>query len=197
MRTHGPEGYYAEMVPCVQAESPVIVGGMRYRVTLDVRSNEPPREVDLAEPPNETQRATLDGRTVEIDAVAIGPNLSVRVDGHVVDLTLDGAPPEWGVVARGYRTRARVESDRDAAASLSAPKAIASGGPVVRSPMPGRVVRVLVAQGAPVGLGQGVVVLEAMKMENEVRASVAGTVLKVHVAAGDAVEASAKLVTLG
>jgi biotin carboxyl carrier protein len=170
---------------------------MRYRVTLDVRSNEPPREVDLPEPPDAAQRATLDGRSVEIDAVAVGQNLSVRVDGRVVDLTLDGVPPEWGVVARGYRTRARVESDRDAAASPAAPRAVASGGPVVRSPMPGRVVRVLVAVGAPVGLGQGLVVLEAMKMENEVRASVAGTVLEVHIAAGDTVEASAKLVTLG
>jgi biotin carboxyl carrier protein len=166
-------------------------------VTLDVRSNEPPREVDLVEQPNGTQRATLDGRTLEIDAVAIGQNLSVRVDGHVVDLTLDGAPPEWGVVTRGYRTRARVESDRQAASARATPKAIAAGVPIVRSPMPGRVVRVLVARGTLVALGQGLVVLEAMKMENEVRATVAGTVLELHVAAGDAVEASAKLVTLG
>jgi pyruvate carboxylase subunit B len=63
--------------------------------------------------------------------------------------------------------------------------------------MPGRIVRVLVAKGATVRPGQGLVVVEAMKMENEVRASAAGVVIEVHVTAGDAVEASAKLVTLG
>jgi biotin carboxyl carrier protein len=62
--------------------------------------------------------------------------------------------------------------------------------------MPGRVVRVLVAPGATVQERQGVIVLEAMKMENEVRAPAAGTVAHVHVVAGEAVEANAKLVTL-
>ena len=62
--------------------------------------------------------------------------------------------------------------------------------------MPGRVVKVLVSKGDAVEAGQGLLVLEAMKMENEVKARAAGTVAEVHVAPGAAVEGSAKLVTL-
>jgi biotin carboxyl carrier protein len=62
--------------------------------------------------------------------------------------------------------------------------------------MPGRVVKVLVAKGDAVEPGKGLVVLEAMKMENEVRAKIAGTVADVHVVAGATVEGNAKLVTL-
>jgi biotin carboxyl carrier protein len=70
------------------------------------------------------------------------------------------------------------------------------GDKVIKSPMPGRVVKVLVAKGDVVETGQGLVVLEAMKMENEVRARTGGTVAEVHVAPGTAVDGSAKLVTL-
>ena len=62
--------------------------------------------------------------------------------------------------------------------------------------MPGRVVKVLVARGDAVKIGQGLVVLEAMKMENEVRCRLGGTVMEVHVIEGTAVEANAPLVTL-
>jgi biotin carboxyl carrier protein len=81
------------------------------------------------------------------------------------------------------------------AAQAKSPTA-AAGERVIKSPMPGRVVKVLVAKGDAVEVGQGLVVLEAMKMENEVRARAAGTVLEVHVKQGSTVEGNAKLVTL-
>jgi biotin carboxyl carrier protein len=92
---------------------------------------------------------------------------------------------------------ARVESERDrsAEATTRARPGTAARDPVVRSPMPGRVVRVLVAAGDVVGVGQGVAVLEAMKMENEVRSTSGGTVAEVHVAPGATVEANAALIT--
>ena len=84
----------------------------------------------------------------------------------------------------------------DAAAEQAKKTSVSGGDRIVKSPMPGRVVKVLVAKGDSVEVGRGLVVLEAMKMENEVRAKVAGTVAEVHVAPGTAVEGSAKLVTL-
>ena len=72
----------------------------------------------------------------------------------------------------------------------------AAGPDVVRAPMPGKVVKVLVKAGDRVAAGQGVVVVEAMKMENELLASRAGAVLAVHVAEGRAVDAQEALVTL-
>ena len=62
--------------------------------------------------------------------------------------------------------------------------------------MPGLVVRVEVSEGQAVEVGDGLVVVEAMKMENELRATQQGVVEQVHVQAGDRVEKGAELVTL-
>ena len=71
------------------------------------------------------------------------------------------------------------------------------GGGVVEAMMPGRVVEVLVEEGTEVEQGQGVVVLEAMKMKNEIQADVAGTVKKIHVEAGQNVDAGDPLFEIG
>lgn len=70
------------------------------------------------------------------------------------------------------------------------------GGGVVRAPMPGLVVRVEVEPGQRVAVGTGLVVVEAMKMENELRATRPGVVAEVHVHPGQAVEKGAPLVRL-
>jgi pyruvate carboxylase subunit B len=72
---------------------------------------------------------------------------------------------------------------------------VAASG-VIRAPMPGLVVRVEVQVGDPVAAGTGLAVVEAMKMENELRATGAGVVAVVHVQAGQTVEKGAPLVTL-
>ncbi len=73
----------------------------------------------------------------------------------------------------------------------------AINGPTnIVTPMPGRVVRVLVSEGDRVAAGQGVIVVEAMKMENELRANKDGLVRQVRGKAGDAVEAGAVLVVI-
>ncbi|NOZ01339.1 MAG: acetyl-CoA carboxylase biotin carboxyl carrier protein subunit [Deltaproteobacteria bacterium] len=69
-----------------------------------------------------------------------------------------------------------------------------SGQRSIRSLMPGRVVKVLVSPGDEIVVGQGVVILEAMKMENEVKATGAGKVARVLVAEGDRVDAGANMV---
>lgn len=81
------------------------------------------------------------------------------------------------------RTRGGVESDR--------------GGQVLVAPMPGKVVHVAVSEGQPVKAGDGLVVIEAMKMENEFRASASGTVKEIKVRAGQTVNAGDILVVIG
>lgn len=169
---------------------------MRYYVTLDPDPKAKPVVVDLVELPSGALQARLDGRPVDVDVTPLGRQLSVRVDGQVVDLTTEGTPPEMGAVASGHRSYVRVESERMRSAEQAKKTTVGGGDRVVKSPMPGRVVKVLVAKGDAVEAGQGLLVLEAMKMENEVKARVAGTVADVHVAAGATVEGSAKLVTL-
>jgi biotin carboxyl carrier protein len=169
---------------------------VRYYVTVDPDPKAVPLVVDLVELPSGALRASVDGRPIELDVVPVGGQLSVRVNGQVVDLTTEGAPPEIGAVASGHRSYVRVESERMRSAEQAKKSTVAGVDKVVKSPMPGRVVKVLVAKGDAVQAGQGLIVLEAMKMENEVRARVAGAVAEVHVAPGATVEGSAKLVTL-
>ena len=169
---------------------------MRYYVTLEPDPQAKPVVVDLFELPSGELEARVDDRRVELDVAYLGAQLNVRIDGQVVDLTVEGSPPEVGAVASGHRSYVRVESERMRAAEQAKKTSVGGGDRVIKSPMPGRVVKVLVAKGDTVEVGRGLVVLEAMKMENEVRAKVAGTVAEVHVAPGATVEGSAKLVTL-
>jgi biotin carboxyl carrier protein len=170
---------------------------VRYYVSLDPDPKAKPVIVDLVELPSGALEARVDDRPVDLDVAHVGAQLSVRVNGQVVDLTTEGTPPEIGAVASGHRSYVRVESERMRAAEQAKKSGASAAAGVVKSPMPGRVVKVLVAKGDAVQAGSGLVVLEAMKMENEVKAKSAGTVLEVHVKPGAAVEGNAKLVTLG
>lgn len=101
-------------------------------------------------------------------------------------LRLDG----WRIEAVALDERARAIRD------LTAQQAAVAGPRPVTAPMPGLIVRVHVQPGDIVHPGQGVIAMEAMKMENELRATTAGTVKAVLVQAGQAVEKGAVLVEL-
>jgi biotin carboxyl carrier protein len=171
---------------------------VRYYITLDPDPNAKPLVVELVELPSGALEARLEGKPIDVDVVEVAgrAQLNVRVNGRVVDLTTEGAPPEIGAVASGHRSYVRVESERMRSAEQAKKGGAKGGDKAVKSPMPGRVVKVLVARGDAVQPGQGLLVLEAMKMENEVRARAAGVVAEIHVAPGTAVEGGAKLVTL-
>ena len=138
---------------------------------------------------------TLGGKAIDIDFVGAGP--------HFGSLLIDGRSYDVGVLPResGYQVFFPDDSLEvqilDAARGATAPLKDASQGPAkVQAPMPGRIVRVLVAAGQEVAAGQGLVVIEAMKMENELRAPRAGRVREVAAAEGQAVETGAPLVVL-
>jgi biotin carboxyl carrier protein len=170
---------------------------VRYYVNLDPDPAAPPVLVDVVELPSGALEVKVDGQPTRVDVLPLGKQLSVRVDGRVVDLTTEGAPPDLGAVASGHRSYVRVESERMRAAAQAKKGGAHDGEKVLRSPMPGRVVKVLIEKGQAVEAGQALLVIEAMKMENEVRAKAAAKVVEIHVTAGVAVEGNAKLVTLG
>ncbi len=89
-----------------------------------------------------------------------------------------------------------VDERQRAIRAVSRASAVAHRATVLRAPMPGLIVRVEVAVGDAVAAGQGLIVMEAMKMENELRSPTAGTVRSVAVAPGVAVEKGALLVEL-
>jgi biotin carboxyl carrier protein len=142
----------------------------------------------------------VDGTRHDVLAERIGEfGLSVILDGashasRELHVAPGSAKGEWLVslegrsvpVAVNGRSRRRGRADDGGG----------GGARAVVAPMPGRVVRVLVSPGDAVQARQGVVVVEAMKMENELRSPKAGTVREVNVAAGTSVEAGRVLVVV-
>jgi len=120
-----------------------------------------------------------------------GPDPLVLVEGRVVPLSL-GSGERRGLSLRGRHAEVRVSQAR----ATGAPTATQAGDGAVRAPMPGRVVAVRAAPGDAVAAGAPLVVVEAMKMQNELLAPRAGTVLRVAVKEGDTVERGATLVEL-
>jgi len=168
---------------------------MRYFVTLDPAPGAPPIEVDIVELPSGALDVSVGGKPAKVDVVSLPGGLSVRVDGQMVDLTTEGQLPDLGAVASGHRSYVHVVSER-MKASEAARKTSGTNDKLVKSPMPGRVIRLLVAAGAEVAQGQTLCVVEAMKMENEVKAKAPCVVAEVHVTEGATVEANARLFTL-
>jgi biotin carboxyl carrier protein len=169
---------------------------MRYYVSLDPAKNAAPTTLEVRELPNGTLEVELGGRKLDVDVAEVGGALSIRVDGRVVDLTTEGAPPEIGAIASGHRSYVRVESERQRSAEAAKGGGKSGNDKLLKAPMPGRVVRLLAKVGDAVAAGQPILVLEAMKMENEVKAKSAATVKEIFVAEGATVEANAKLATL-
>jgi biotin carboxyl carrier protein len=158
--------------------------------------------------------ATVDGRSLRVEVRGKDGRYTVLLDGapllvdlqetssHFVSLLVGGKSYEAGMEKRpgGYTV---VLSDDVVSVDLAEgtkgtalpPKK--AGGPArVTAPMPGKLVRVLVVPGQEVAVGEGLVVIEAMKMENELRAPKAGRVKDVPAREGQAVEAGALLVVV-
>jgi biotin carboxyl carrier protein len=147
-------------------------------------------------------QVTVDERVFEVDPRSIGrESLSLLVlEGcgpvRSVDATVSSRPGSAGfeVSVGGHTLTASLVSRFGARAGDGAP---AGAGPQqVVAPMPGKVARVLVSPGEVVEPRQGLVVIEAMKMENELRAARAGRVMTERVVQGQSVEAGALLVSV-
>jgi biotin carboxyl carrier protein len=115
--------------------------------------------------------------------------------GKAALVDVDGAAPDLTVTLDNVSVPVKLQSARAKVAGRAAapPK---TGPAAVQSPMPGKVVKMLVAVGDAVKAGQGVVVVEAMKMENELKSTRDGKVKSISVKEGQAVEAGQSLVLL-
>jgi len=155
-----------------------------------------------------THEIVVDGHSVTIDGRPARAHIEMVHGTPVCHLVLDGrshtfavgAPAssgKWTLVDRGEMVEVEVLDERTRhIQSLVGAGKTQKGGGTVKAPMPGLVVKVLVEPGDPVAAGQGLVVLEAMKMENEIKAAAAGVVESVAVSQGQAVEKGAALVML-
>ena len=165
----------------------------RYYVTI--RGHE--RIVDLLEDTEGQLSVALDGRPVAADLVELhGSTLhSLLLDGQSREMVIDREGDRVQVWLDGEKieTIVRDEVSRAIAAVM---KPVAAGPSAIAAPMPGVVVSVPVKVGDLVEAGQPVVVVEAMKMQNELVAEVAGIVESIEVKPGQTVDRAAVLVRL-
>jgi biotin carboxyl carrier protein len=137
-------------------------------------------------------RVTVGGAThlATFTAIAGTPLRQLVVDDQPSSLAVDAAQlGRWGLTHQGERWEVEVIDERTRyIRSLTGGTAGKRGGGTLKAPMPGLVLRVQVVPGQNVAAGTGVIVLEAMKMENELKAVGAGVVRSVRVIAGEAVE---------
>jgi biotin carboxyl carrier protein len=163
----------------------VEIGGRRRRVELDRTES--------------GWKATVDGHETAIDVVRTPSGWSMLADGlRSYDLSIeDRGDGQLIVHVAGHAIEARVIDPRAYRRRGSSHRAGHSGARQVVAPMPGRVVRILVENGERVSARQGLVVVEAMKMENELRAPGDAVVVEVLTSEGASVEAGTVLVVLG
>jgi biotin carboxyl carrier protein len=140
--------------------------------------------------------ALVDGVEIAVDLQELGVGVLslLWTDGEGRTRSYRCTADEGAILVDGQRVGYAIHDPRSLRAGVAG--AAASGPKPLKAPMPGRVVRVLVAEGDAVEAGQGCVVIEAMKMQNELKTPKAGVVRKLTAMAGDTVASGAVLLVV-
>jgi biotin carboxyl carrier protein len=162
---------------------------MKFEVQLTGRSGEKTRIVELERDPA-AWRVLLDGRPVTADVAEIAPHtLSILLDGQSFEICVTPSQDGKLKLQAGAQEFVAEVIDPRAWSGRRHGGVEAEGRQQIVAPMPGKVVRVLVKAGDHVEAAQGLLVVEAMKMQNEIRSPKSGTVERVLVKEGQAVNA--------
>lgn len=168
---------------------------MRYFAKLQGQKEAVP--VDIKHLGGTQYRLTLNDKTYTVDALTLDHGaVSLLVDGHSFPVEFEENGDEVGVLVRGQVTQVDVADERRLRLRAGSAGFTAEGKQLISAPMPGKVVKVLVKLGDEVKEGQGLVIVEAMKMENELKSPKAGKVTELFAKEGTTVENNAKLVVV-
>jgi len=160
------------------------------------------RWIDVEAAGNGKFNVSIDGRAMVVDARRLEDGVwSLLIDGRAFEVDLDGGVPDVKLQVNGEPVQVKLLDERtrriQEVAATVATRPGRSGPAEILAPMPGRVVKLLAKVGDVVKGGAGLVVVEAMKMENEMKSPRDGSVTEVKVKEGQAVEAGQILVVLG
>jgi len=156
-------------------------------VKLEVEIAGSLRQVELTRA-GERIECRINGRLVEADVSGIGcGTYSLLIGGRSLEVRVEARGASLRITSGGREFIASIRDPRRYRKGSGA--ILAEGRQQVTAPMPGKVIRVLVKAGEVVAAGQGIVVVEAMKMQNEVKSPKAGCVEKLLVSDGQAVNA--------
>ncbi len=142
---------------------------------------------------------SINGKVVEVDFENISgqPVYSLVIDGKSYEAYVYEGEDEWQVLLLGQQYPVKVEDEREKRLKAAAGGAVSESGEfALKAPMPGLVVAIPVEQDQAVSKGQVLLVLESMKMQNELRAPRAGKVGRIRVKPGDSVEQRQTLLTV-
>ena len=163
---------------------------MRYEVQLTSASSEEKPRVIKLERDASGWLVTLDGREVAVDVTEIAPNtLSILLDGQSFEINVAPFPGGKLKLHNGMQEFIAEIIDPRAWSGRRHGSVEAEGRQQIIAPMPGKVVRLLVKAGEHVEEGQGLLVVEAMKMQNEIRSPKSGTVERILAQEGQPVNA--------
>jgi len=149
---------------------------------------------------NDDRHVIVDGKTYDIDlmAFAVRNLYSLILDNVSHEAFVDTEGEDWQVLLKGDLYSAKVADERAVRLAKTAGGTVAPTGDFnLKAPMPGLVVTVPVAEGQTVEKGDILLILESMKMQNELKSPRAGIVQRVKVKAGDTVEQNQVMVTIG
>lgn len=166
---------------------------MKYTAILNGKE----RELEINRRGPHTFKVTVDGTSHEVDARYCAPDwLSILIDNtsHDISFTLDKEDVELNFRNRNYNIKVL---DERKMRMLQIRSGLDLSGPeIIKTSMPGKVVKVLVKEGEAVTAGSGIIIIEAMKMENEIQCRNSGVIKAVHVAAGQTVESDVALIEI-
>ncbi len=153
--------------------------------------------VEIEEIGKSLYRVAIDGNDFLVDGKKTGrTNYSLIVDNRSFEIEVDNSEDEYRVLVDGRNYHVHLIDERRVRVGGGQSDIDLQGRQKVSVPMPGKVIAVLVSEGDNVERGQGLVIVEAMKMENEVRSPIAGEVKEIKVKPGDAVEGGAVLLVV-
>ena len=126
---------------------------------------------------------------VDFESVSGQSVFSLILDGRSYESFVYQGEEDWDVLLRGRQYQVKVEDEREKRLKAAAGGGVAEGGEFhLKAPMPGLVVAILVEEGQPVQKGQVMLILESMKMQNELKAPRDGVIGRIRVKAGESVE---------
>ena len=137
------------------------------------------------------RRVAVDGKIFEVDFQSIGdqPVYSMLLDGESFEAYVYPSEDEWQVLMQGRLFPACVEDEREKRLRAAAGGGVAEREEFhLKAPMPGLIVSIPVSEGQEVEKGDVLLILESMKMQNELKSPRAGKISRVRVKSGDSVE---------
>ena len=137
------------------------------------------------------KHVSVDGKVYEVDFESVSgqPVYSLIVDGRSHESYIYQGEENWQVLLRGRLYPVTVEDEREKRLRAAAGGGVAETGEFhLRAPMPGLVVAVHVTEGQQIKKGQVILILESMKMQNELKAPRDGTIGRIRIKAGETVE---------